>query len=537
MNRTTPQDQPNQGKTALERLLSRINLDDAFPSISKYVVELNQKLEANPETTNATELSNIIINDHGLTSKLLKMVNSAYFGLAGGKVSTVTRAVVLLGYENVRLAVLSLVLFEHFKGRAYAGDLQETVVGAFWSGMMARQLAGIVDGVDPEETFVCAMMSYLGKMVMIHYLPGDYRKISNRIIDDGISETRAVKAVCGVTYEELGLAVARQWNFPSQICEAMTPLSRTALKNKKKVPEKLRVVTDFVRAMHGIIANDSQPADSEQLQTLLESYAPHIPLSKKRLETLVQDSLENVRDHAEALSLHISKSNFLEQLVAIYDPEKQERIEDEVVQGKDEDSTLDRVPGSYLLTDDSQLKTSARIPGTRNPGDILMEGIQELSQLMMTDSDVDTIAVMSLEIFYRALDFNRVLMFIRDHGKMQMQARFGYGEQSQRLMNHLGFEIKPSKDLFNFSLQVGKDLVVEDSHDEKMVHLIPSWYREQIDAPSFVFLPVFYQNMNIGALYGDRETTGRPISETEHRYVSMLRNQLVLSIKYTQKTK
>ena len=534
MNTVAPQDQPSQGKTALERLLNRINLDEAFPSISKYVVELNKKLEANPETTNATDLSNIIINDHGLTSKLLKMVNSAYYGLAGGKVSTITRAVVLLGYENVRLAALSLTLFEHFKGSAYAGDLQETVVGAFWSGMMARQLANTMSGVDAEEAFLSAMMSYLGKMVMIHYLPRDYRKISTRIIDDEISETRAVKAVCGVTYEELGQAVAKRWHFPAQIYEAMAPLSKTALKNKKQPPEKLKIITGFVRAMHGVISNAPEIDDSELLQPLLKSYAPHISISKKQLKTMIEDSLENVRDHAEALSLHVSQSDFLGRLAVVYDPNKQKWVEDIV--DRDKDPAADPAPSSYLLTDESQLKTNARIPDTRNPADILMEGIQELSQLMMTDSDVDTIAMMSLEIFYRALDFNRVLMFIRDHGKMRMQARFGCGDQSQRLMNQLGFEIKPSKDLFNFSLQVGKDLIVEDSHDEKMIYLIPSWYRDQIDAPSFVFLPIYFQKLNIGALYGDRETKGRPMSETEHRYVSMLRNQLVLSIKYTKKT-
>jgi hypothetical protein len=143
--------------------------------------------------------------------------------------------------------------------------------------------------------------------------------------------------------------------------------------------------------------------------------------------------------------------------------------------------------------------------------------------------------MMSLEVFYRALDFQRVLMFIKDKGNPQMSVRFGYGEKCRHLLNNLGFAIKPSKDLFNLSLHVGKDLIVEDSSDEKLDHLIPMWYREHIDAPSFVFLPIAYQNVSIGALYGDRDSKGLPVSETEHRYVSMLRNQFILSIKYMQK--
>jgi hypothetical protein len=88
----------------------------------------------------------------------------------------------------------------------------------------------------------------------------------------------------------------------------------------------------------------------------------------------------------------------------------------------------------------------------------------------MSDYDIDTIALMSLEIFYRALDFQRALMFIQDSATKRMSVRFGYG------------------------------------------------------------------HICIGALYADRDTEGLPMSESEHRYLSMLRNQLVLSIKYRQKT-
>ena len=111
---------------------------------------------------------------------------------------------------------------------------------------------------------------------------------------------------------------------------------------------------------------------------------------------------------------------------------------------------------SFQLTDDTQLKAAARLPATRNPSDIIMEGIQELSQIMMNDYDVETIAVTSLEIFYRALDFNRALMFINDSGGKKMTVRFGYGHECQRLIGRLSFDLGLSKDLFNLSIQVGK---------------------------------------------------------------------------------
>lgn len=515
------------GNSALDRLLKRIFRTEEFPTISKYVVEINQKLAVDPNQSNATDLSNVILKDHALTSKLLKMVNSAFYGLAAGKVSTITRAVVVLGYENVRLATLSLALFEHFKGKSNAKPLREAVVGSFWSGMMAREIAVMEGNLDPEEVFVCAMMSHLGKLVMIYYLPDEYRKIRNVMVAEDISETKAVRSACGVTYDELGMAVAKQWNFPNQICDSMQTLSTDELKDKKASPDRLRLVTSLVKELSAVIHGDASKSNVKELHRILERYQSHLTISKKQLKTLINDSLEKVQEHAQALSLNISQSTFVDQLATIYAPRRRK-------QAKKQAATSEAMRESFQLTDESDLKAAARIPNTRNPSDIIMEGIQELSQIMMNDYDVETIAVMSLEIFYRALDFHRALMFINDAGRKKMTVRFGYGHECQRLIGRLGFDLGPSKDLFNLSIQVGKDLIVADSYDDKMNHLIPAWYREKIDAPSFVFLPIHVQKVCIGALYADRDTEGVPISETEHRYLGMLRNQLVLSIKYKQ---
>lgn len=75
-----------------------------------------------------------------------------------------------------------------------------------------------------------------------------------------------------------------------------------------------------------------------------------------------------------------------------------------------------------------------------------------------------------------------------------------------------------------------------DSYNEKMNHLIPAWYRKKVDASPFIFLGINLDKVCIGALYADRDTEGLPISETEHRCLGMLRNQLILSIEYKQKS-
>lgn len=521
-------EQTDHEERPLDRLLKYVCKADDFPTISKYVIELNQKLSLNPNNSHAADLANVILKDHGLTSKLLKMVNSAFYGLAGGKVSTITRAVVVLGYENIRLAALGLMLFEHFKSKSNSRHLKEAVVGSFWSGIMARELAALDGRVDPEEAFICAMMGHLGKLVMIYYLPDEYGRIRSYMAANSVNAAEAVQSVYGVTFDQLGMAVSKLWNFPPNICDSLQMLTTAELRNKKKSPPRLRVVSSFVRQLVERIESSPSASVKKRLQRLLERYQGHLNVSRKQLKSLIQRSLNNVHQHAQAVSLDVFQSVFIDRLSAIYD--SQNCLPTPAAPPE----CSDQAGESFRLIDESHLKTHTQAPPARNPKDMIMEGIQELSQIMITDNDIDTIVVTSLEVFYRALDFQRALMFIRDKTGKTMSVRFGYGDNCRRMIGRLGFDTEHSEDLFNLSIRVGKDLIVADSYDHKMNQLIPPWYREKINAPAFVFLPIVLRKLCIGALYADRDTTGLPVSATEHRYLSLLRNQVALSLKFMQ---
>ncbi len=504
----------------LEKILKRISRTDEFPSISKYIMEINTKLSANIDRSNASDLANVILKDYALTNKLLKLVNSAFYGLAAGKVTTVTRAVVVLGFDNIRLATLSLVLFEHFKSKSNISALKDLVVSSFWSGVLARDIAKMGDEVDPEEAFVCAMMSQLGKLLMIYYQPDNYRKICDRMLTHGDSETKASKFACGVTYDELGMAVAKQWNFPPQIGNCMPILSGQELEDKKNPPNKLWTLTSFVKELENSIQND----DLNQLsfEKLLDRYQKRIKLSKKQLRSLVKDSMEKVAKHAAAMHFSINKSLFLKRLAASVDPNSI----------KTDQAAEELSVDSFQLTNSEELKSTLTANIEKSSKDIIMDGIQEISEAMMADFDVNDVALMSLEVLYRALKFHRALLFVREGSGQRINVRYGYGYSVQRLIGKVGFTAQNDKDLFNLSINVGKDLIVADAYDEKLSALIPAWYRKHIDAPAFIFLPVLYQKVCIGAFYADRDKDGPPISDTEHRHLSMLRNQLVLAIKY-----
>ena len=514
-------------ESALDNILKHISRNHDFPSISKYLIEINSKLSANPDTSNASELANVILKDYALTNKLLKLVNSAFYGFIAGKVTTVTRAVIILGFENIRMATLSLVLFEHFKTKSNVADLKEVVISSFWAGVIARDIAKMGDDVDPEEAFVCAMMNQLGKLLMIYYEPDKYRKICDRMLTHGENETKAAKRACGVTYDELGMAVAKQWSFPSTIRDSMPVLTKTELDDKKNPPNKLWALSSFVKELGNIIRSKELHDPNQAIKDLIERYQKRVKISKGQLKTLVKESLEKAKKHAAAMNISIKKSNFLNQLATLNHPDHRQPelpLSDNI-----SDQTLSE---SFQLTGQDDINVNSNPTAIKAPKDIIMAGVQEISEAMMSDLDVNEVALMSLEVLYRALKFHRALMFIREGDGKMMGARYGYGHSVTQLINKIRFKTAPDRDLFGLSIKAGKDLIVADAYDPKLNQLIPAWYRKSIDAPAFIFLPVMFKNICIGAFYADRDKDGAPITEIEHRHLSILRNQLILAIKY-----
>jgi HD-like signal output (HDOD) protein len=514
----------------LEKVLRRIQRTQDFPTISKYLIEINQKLAEDSNQSSASELANTILKDYALTNKLLKLVNSAFYGYEAGKVTTVTRAVVVLGYDQVRLATVSLLLFEHFKGKTGVRDLKDAAISSFWCGLISKEIARMHVDIDPEEAFICALLHQLGKLLTIYHLPREYREICYRVSQLGEKEGRAVKQVLGISYKTLGLAVARLWNFPERVLEAMAPLPVGALEDKKRPLSPVCIVANFANALCRLI-NTVAPGRIEAAgKDLLGRYRHYITITDRQLMTLMRSSLATLLTHAEALQFSAEESAFLSRLAG---------ATGEAIKGGGE-SASEGGPNSppaaqptFRLAGDEEINAGdSGLMGEDAVGTI-MSGVQEVSSAMMGKYEINDIALMSLEIIYRALQCQRALLFIHDGRNSLMETRFGYGDGVQPLVGTLRFATgsETAEDLFSQSLQSGKDLVVADAGAPDLFPLIPSWYRQHLDAQAFLFMPVTYRKIIVAAYYVDMDAPGPPVDAREHKYLSMLRHQLTLAIK------
>ena len=514
----------------LDRALRRIRRTKDFPTISKYVIEINQKLSDHSIQSSASELANIILKDYALTNKLLKLVNSAFYGFVAGKVTTVTRAVVLLGYDNVRMAAISLVLFEHFKSNAAIKDLKDATVSSFWCGLLAKEIAKMQYLIDPEEAFICALLHQLGKLLTICHMPEEFREIKYQVTQQGAKETKTVKQVLGISYKELGIAVAKQWNFPERILKTMVSLSADELERNDKRIDPLCALSNFCNALRRIVNEVRWDRRDAAFESLLSRYSRYVTISLKQLKAVMAASLDSLYKHADALQFSLDESDFLLRLSASNPADQKNSAHGGSGRGLRTDQ---RCEAPFQLATIEELNASTSTAGSDDAVSIIMSGIQEIGSVMMGDHDINDVALLSLEIIYRALQCNRAILFVNESREKVMAARFGFGASIQRIVGKVRFDIsRPGQeDLFSRSILSGKDLIVQDAHAPELHPLIPAWYRKHIDAKAFIFLPIGYQNICLAAYYADLAASGPLISAVDHKYLTLLRNQLILSIK------
>ncbi len=167
--------------TKMDKLIRHIQGINNLPTFSKNIIEINRKTSSNKTTSaSASDLANIILKDYSLTCTLLKLVNSAYYGQQAGAIATVTRAIMVLGIEKVRLTALSLILFEQLHKHSYIDELKDSAISSFMRGLIGGKIAELTAPKRVEECFISAMLHNLGRHLIIFCFPEIYDVIRKK---------------------------------------------------------------------------------------------------------------------------------------------------------------------------------------------------------------------------------------------------------------------------------------------------------------------------------------------------------------------
>jgi eukaryotic-like serine/threonine-protein kinase len=519
----------------LEFLLRRMRHRTDFPALSDSVSAINRMTHSDRESIN--KLSNTILKDYALTNKILRMVNSAFYRqVGGGNISTVSRAVIVLGFDTIRNIAITVLLFEHLQDKANARELKESFLRANLAGLLARHAAVKLMPREGEEAFICALFHGLGELLAQYYFPEEVDQIRTLMQSKRLSEDVASAKVLGIPLHELGIGIARTWGFPAAIVNSMRRLPPGPVRKPATRDDTLRMLAGFSNEMCDLIADATPEGRGAAIQAVAERFGGSMHVDDQQLQETVETSFEELTQVASVLRVNLIQSPFARQLKAFT------ATEAAPAEALTAAAAEDQVPASTvlggILPEGGTViagEEDASEPDLVLPDDaqgVLAAGIQDISNSLVEDFSLNDILYITIETMYRAMGFQRVLLCLKDAKSGQMVGRFGFGADTNEIAPRFRFPLGSATDVFQLAMARSVDIIITDIDDPKIASRVPAWFRQLTTAKTFVLLPLNVKSNPVALIYCDKARAGSiAIPERELALLKTLRNQALLALK------
>jgi HD-like signal output (HDOD) protein len=191
-----------------------------LPTLPNVVMEILRLCD--DPNSNTREIAALIENDPVLTTKVLKLVNSSYFGLSK-ELYSVNQALVLIGYNQMKNLILSTSMLQMFKKDTQVGSFsrRELWKHSIGVGIATRFLSKRYRVENPEQAFVAGLIHDVGKVIIDWFFHEHFVKIIDLVEQESCWIREAEQRVMKVTHEDIGSYLTTRWHLPDLFRETI----------------------------------------------------------------------------------------------------------------------------------------------------------------------------------------------------------------------------------------------------------------------------------------------------------------------------
>jgi len=265
------------------------------------VVVNNIVVTARNPGTSATDLAGFIINDQAISTKVLRIANSAYYGMSE-EVGSISRAIVVIGFREILSLALGMGVFSALSKEMKDGlfDMTEFWKHSIGVGFAAKKIAKKTGRISEESTVLVGLLHDIGKLIFSIYFPKEYKGVLEKAADEKVPLHKAEKEILGLDHAEMADLLMEQWKFPQDIVQAVRHHhDPSACRNGDASMAFIANTADFICHRSGIgqSGNKKNEKNNDVLENLNLSYGTVSILAEE-----LRSERDQVEGFLEALS-------------------------------------------------------------------------------------------------------------------------------------------------------------------------------------------------------------------------------------------
>jgi putative nucleotidyltransferase with HDIG domain len=202
----------------MERAEILVGAIDDLPTIPVVATQVLSLLD-NPDVS-IEEIADLMLSDQVMTARVMKLINSPVYRPAQ-EVTSLKRALVFLGLRHVRELALTTSVINAFDGNSGALELTAFWEHSFGVGMVSKIIAQKAGYKDLEKAYIAGIIHDLGEVFLSNFLREPFAEVLEHVKNHPVKLVDAEAEMLGTTHCEIGLCMARKWNFPEAYCEVI----------------------------------------------------------------------------------------------------------------------------------------------------------------------------------------------------------------------------------------------------------------------------------------------------------------------------
>lgn len=462
--------------------------DEDMPVFAGTVTSVTEAI--NNDDTSAADVAQTILKDASLTGRLLKMANSFYYNPNGHKINTITRSVMVLGFDQVRALALSLVLVDALSNEVHREKITKEMAQSFHAAIQAQALAKRTKSKSPENIFVATLLSRLGNMAFWAFSGDKAKTLCDLMESEGLSENDAEKEVLGFHLHDLTIGLSKSW--------ALGELLDMSLSGNYHNDSQV----ELIDMGHDLAQAAKNGWEDEDAQLVIERVADKLKLPVLEVEKFVHENAKQAKEITKMYGVTEVSQRIPQANTILNDGVNSEEREQEILAGESEELSTDSEQEIEIV--DSSL--SYPEPDT----DKQLMIMQEITEVMEEKPNINVIFEMVLEGLYHGVGMDRSLFAILSEDHKTLRCKYALGEDNERLMKEFNIDISHSSNIFHQAVANKKAVHIPED-PKKLTGTLTRDMLKLLGPPPYLVMPTIVRGKVIGIFIADRNASKREI--------------------------